>query len=202
MDLKETYNRIAEDWHRDHQQDDWWIKGTDKFISFLKPGNLVLDVGCGGGTKAKYLLNNGLRVMGIDFSEKMIEIAKKEVPRAEFLVMDLNDTEKLGYDFDGIFIQAVLLHIPKKEFEENLKRIVKKLKNNGYIYIAVKERRPEGLEEEIRAENDYGYPYERFFSYFTTDEIYSCLHNIGCVPIFSEITPSGNTRWIQVIAKK
>ncbi len=78
MDLKDTYNKIAEDWHKDHTQDDWWVDGTLKFISLVGVGKEVLDVGCGAGTKSKFLKENGLSVTGIDFSEKMIEIAKRE----------------------------------------------------------------------------------------------------------------------------
>ena len=89
MNLKETYDKIAEDWHSDHKKDDWWIEGTDKFISYLSKGDLVLDVGCAGGIKSKYLMQKGLNVVGIDFSEKMIEIAKREFPNGEFLVKDL-----------------------------------------------------------------------------------------------------------------
>jgi len=89
MNLKETYDKIAEDWHSDHKKDDWWIEETDKFISYLSKGDLVLDVGCAGGIKSKYLMQKGLNVVGIDFSEKMIEIAKREFPNGEFLVKDL-----------------------------------------------------------------------------------------------------------------
>ena len=140
MSLKETYNKIAESWHQDHQSDDWWVEGTNTFISFLKKGELVLDVGCGAGTKSKYLLKNGLQVIGIDFSEKMIEIARKEIPQGKFFVMDINDVDKLRENFDGIFMQAVLLHVPKKEVESVLKKAVVKLKVGGYLYIAVKEK--------------------------------------------------------------
>ena len=78
MDLKSTYNLIAEDWDRDHLQDDWWIAGTNTFMSFLRPGVHILDAGCAGGIKAEALI-------GI-----------KEV-------------------FDAVFLQAVLLHFPKKD---------------------------------------------------------------------------------------
>lgn len=55
MDLKSTYNLIAEDWDRDHLQDDWWIAGTNTFMSFLRPGVHILDAGCAGGIKAEAL---------------------------------------------------------------------------------------------------------------------------------------------------
>lgn len=202
MDLKQTYNRIAEDWHQDHQADDWWVKGTDKFISFLKPGNLVLDVGCAGGIKSKHFLKNGLQVVGIDFSEKMIEIAQRELPGEKFLVLDLKDVDKLEYLFDGIFMQAVLLHIPKKEVADDLRKVTEKLKKGGYLYIAVKEKKPQGQEEEIKIESDYSYSYERFFSYFTVDEIELYLHNLGLEIVFFKVDSSGSTNWIQVIGRK
>lgn len=202
MNLKETYNLIASDWHQDHAHDDWWIGGTDKFISFLQAGDLVLDVGCGAGTKAKYLIEHGLQVVGIDFSEKMIEIAKREVPSGRFSILDLHEVGKLENFFDGIFMQAVLLHVPKKEAGECVKKVVERLKSGGFLYVAVKEVKPERAEEEVKTEEDYGYPYERFFSYFTSDEIESYLLGAGLEVVYTEIKPSGKTYWIQVIGKK
>jgi len=202
MDLKEAYNKIAEDWYQDHKQGTWWTEGTDKFISFLKQGSLVLDVGCGGGTKSQYMINKGLKVIGIDFSEKMIEIAKREVPKNKFLVMDMQDIGKLEKNFDGIFLQAVLLHIKKKAVKGVLQKLLEKLKKGGYVYVAVKEIGPKGVVEKIKTEEDYGYPYERFFSYFTLDEIRGYLEKLGIKVIYEDITPQGNIRWIQVIGQK
>ena len=108
MDLRETYNKIAEDWHKAHKQNNWWVEGTDKFASFLKPNSLVLDAGCGAGTESKYLIKKGLKIFGIDFSDKLIEIAKREVPSGKFFVMDLNEADRLKERFDGIFIQYLL----------------------------------------------------------------------------------------------
>src|SRR3989338_1085130 len=137
MDLKNTYNKIGDDWFRDHALDNWWHKGAGTFISFLKPGTKVLDVGCGPGHASKYLVQKGLKVFGFDFSEKMIEIAIREVPKSKFLVMDLNDIEKLEETFDGIYAKAVLLHVPKKEILVVMKKITSKLKPSGYFYVAV-----------------------------------------------------------------
>lgn len=179
MNLKETYNRIAEDWTREHSQDDWWMPGVNKFISFLKPGSFVLDIGCASGHKAKYLISKGLKVTGIDFSEKMIEIIKREIPGYDFFVMDMKNLDDLKGNFDGIFAQNVLLHVSKKEVLKVLKTWLGKLRNSGYIYLSLKEKREDGPEEEVAKENDYGYDYERFFSYFTLDEIESYFKELN-----------------------
>ncbi len=96
MNLKATYNRIAADWHQDHQRDDWWVDGTKAFCSYLPTDTTVLDVGCGSGQKAKFLTEQGLRVTGVDFSQTMIEIARREVPAAAFQILDIRNLDALG----------------------------------------------------------------------------------------------------------
>lgn len=54
---------------------------------------LVVDLGCGGGLWAKELAEAGYRVLGIDVSGQMIEIARKRVPEAEFRVASLFETD-------------------------------------------------------------------------------------------------------------
>ena len=206
MNLKDTYNKISEEWHKDHQTDDWWKNGTDKFIVYVKSGGLVLDVGCGGGTKSKYLLEKGLKVIGIDLSDKMVEIAKREVPQGKFVAMDLAEVDSLEEMFDGIFMQAVLLHKNKKDAMGVLEKIVKKLNNGGCLYIAVKEKKPEGVDEEVKTDNDYGYEYERFFSYYSMDELRGYLEKLGLKIIFEENNPPSRSgresNWISIIGKK
>lgn len=202
MDLKETYNRIAEDWFKGHHGDDWWVEGADTFASLLTPGALVLDIGCGAGVKSKYLSDKGIKVVGADFSEKMIEIAKREVPAADFRVADIKNLNTIPETFDGVFAQAVLLHIPKDEAEKVVVGLANKLKKDGYLYIAVKEKWPDGKEEEVVKANDYGYEYERFFSYFTLPEVKKYLTDAGLQIRYENVSRAGRTNWIQVIAQK
>lgn len=202
MDLKKTYNQIAEDWFQEHKVVDWWQKGVDKFISYFRPDSYILDVGCGPGIASKYLVGKGFKVLGIDISEKMIEIARREAAEANFSVMDIKEIDRLRESFDGILAKAVFLHIPKKEITGIFRKLKSKLKAGGYFYVAVKEIKPGGPDEEIKKENDYGYRYERFFSYFTLEEIRSYFSGLEMRIVYESVTLSGNTRWIQVIAQK
>src|ERR687893_834526 len=47
---------------------------------------LVVDLGCGSGLWARELTKAHYRVLGIDISEPMIDIARRRVPEAEFWV--------------------------------------------------------------------------------------------------------------------
>lgn len=201
MNLKETYNKIAEDWHRTHQADDWWISGTEHFCALLPKRSLVLDVGCGGGVKSKYLIEKGMTVVGADLSENMVSIAKREVPQARFVALDARDIDTLPETFDGIFAQAVLLHIPKKEIVSLLKKFRGKIKEGGYLYVAVKEQRADKSEEEIKEMDDYGYPYELFFSYFMQSEMEQYFSDAGFEIISSTVIPSGRIKWIQIVGR-
>ncbi len=54
----------------------------------LRPGETVLDVGTGTGTGAYLALGEGRRIIGLDGAEGMLEIARGEVPEAEFIEAD------------------------------------------------------------------------------------------------------------------
>lgn len=203
MNLQETYNQIAEDWHQDHSGDDWWIEETEAFAALLRPGSRVLDAGCGGGTKTKYLTEKGFLVTGVDFSENLLAIAKREVPDARFQLLDLREIERLEEKFDGIFMQAVLLHFSKDEAANILQKIVSRLNPGGILYVSVKEKREgQTADEEVVKENDYGYEYERFFSYYSLREVQEYFEKNGLEILSSGVSYSGKTGWIQVTGKK
>jgi SAM-dependent methyltransferase len=56
-------------------------------------GGLVVDLGCGSGLWAKELIEAGYRVLGIDISEAMVELARRRAPEAEFRVGSLFEVE-------------------------------------------------------------------------------------------------------------
>lgn len=202
--LQATYNRIAKDWAREHKNDfqQWWMPITEKFASLFQKGDIILDVGCGPGTFSRALDELGLHVIGVDFSERMIAIARGNSPRGVFFIMDARNIGMMNVYFDGIFVHAVLLHFPKKEIREMLRIFRENLRPGGYLYLGVKERKPGQAEEEVKQEENYGYSYDRPFSYFTLDELRGILEDLGfssCSPTF---VVTNDTRWIQIIARK
>ena len=74
--------------------------------TILEAGNTVLELGCGDGSLAYWLVRKGLSYTGTDFAPGMIQAARartalNEVP-SRFFEMDLNHPD-LAKDFDCIF---------------------------------------------------------------------------------------------------
>jgi trans-aconitate methyltransferase len=201
--LRETYDKIAEDWARDHEADTWWRECTTRFASLLPQGARVLDAGCGSGQKARFFQDRGARVLGIDFSEKLLEIARQTATASDFRLLDLRDIRTLSEEFEGVFAQASLLHIPKAETFSVIEGMVSRLVPNGLLYLAVKAQLPGNPEEELVTENDYGYDYQRFFSYHTLDEMRAHVDRLGLALLHAEVSQApAKGAWMQIIARK
>lgn len=200
--LRDTYDRIAEDWHRAHGFDEWWVKGADTFLALLPAHGSILDVGCGSGTPAAYLARHGFEVLGVDFSEKLLAIAKREVPQAAFRQLAIEDLDTIEREFDGVFAQASLLHMEKARAGDTVRTMARRAKKGGHLYLAVKEEKPGRPVEEIKREDGYGYPFERFFSYFTMAELESYLREAGLDVVWQDRNPVGRAVWLQIIGQK
>lgn len=72
-----------------------------------RPGERVLDLGCGTGHLTAEIASKGASVVGIDHSAEMIDAARKAYPELEFHQMDATD---FSFDepFDAVFSNAVL----------------------------------------------------------------------------------------------
>jgi SAM-dependent methyltransferase len=75
----------------------------------VKPGDLVLDVGCGVGSFLRVVAERGARVFGLDASEALLELARERLPEADLRVGDMeampygHDTFDLVTGFNSFF---------------------------------------------------------------------------------------------------
>jgi len=77
----------------------------------LRPGMILLDVGCGTGQFSKYISANfdGVRVVGVNNSKEEVELARVDVgPNVQFI---LGDYQSLLPEYTGKFHRVVCLHI-------------------------------------------------------------------------------------------
>lgn len=72
-----------------------------------RPGETILDVGCGTGDLAAQIAASGAQVTGFDFSPDMIDAAKTKFPDIEFHVASASNFQFPG-TFDAVFSNATL----------------------------------------------------------------------------------------------
>ncbi len=70
----------------------------------------VLDIGCGNAQLYEYMKSSGLNVeyTGVDFSEKLLEAAKKNNPEATFIHDDVQTLDKINGQYDYVIYSHVI----------------------------------------------------------------------------------------------
>ena len=173
----------------------------EEFSKILSKKSSILDVGCGGGRDSKYFIKKGFNLTGIDMSHVFIDIAKEEVPTANFKVMDVLKLDFPTESFDAIWAQAVLLHLKRRDVSKALKNFNKVLKLGGYVYINVKKGKGEAYVKEKLSGG-----HERFYTYFSKKEVIGLMKNQGFKIIYSSLRPDPHGRkdvtWISVLGQK
>jgi 2-polyprenyl-3-methyl-5-hydroxy-6-metoxy-1,4-benzoquinol methylase len=103
--------------------------------------NSIVDVGCGDGRFTSELsqLFPNKRVVGIDYSEKAINLAKAMNPIIPFFTIDITK-EKHPEKFDVVVLMEVLEHIPLDEVNDFIKSISDLLFDEGLLFITVPHR--------------------------------------------------------------
>lgn len=137
---KKAWNNIAAKYEKYRPK---WLEEPsilfDYFCSKLIPGSYILDIGSGTGLPyAKSLTEHGFKVLGIDISEDMIEISKKNVPKAQFERISMTEINYYN-KFDGALSSFSMLMLNPIQFRDVAKRIIKAIKKNGLFYLSLNE---------------------------------------------------------------
>lgn len=110
----------------------------EKFVRGLEQGAEVLDLGSGSGVPYDlYLTQQGLRVTGIDISEKHIAMARNNVPSAQYILGDFLDHRFPSEQFDAVISLYALFHTPRDRHIQVIAEIARALKPNGRLLITV-----------------------------------------------------------------
>jgi trans-aconitate 2-methyltransferase len=110
-----------------------WRSG-EELLDLLdpKPGERILDLGCGTGHLTAQIAERGAEVVGIDSSVSMIAQARQNFPKLKFQLADARDF-RFDTPFNGIFSNAVLHWIRKAE--KPIESMALALKPEGRIAI-------------------------------------------------------------------
>ena len=165
----------------------------ERFISALS-GKRILDFGCGSGRDTKYFLDAGLDVSASDGSDELCRIAGEYtgITVKHMLFQELDETEK----YDGIWACSSILHLPKDELKDVLKKMVRALCDGGVIYTSFKYGTFEG-ERNGRYFTDFT---EETFKEFVRDTDDTAIEDYW---ITGDVRPGrGEEKWLNLILRK
>lgn len=77
------------------------------------PAGTVLDAACGTGRYAAHLAERGHRVVGVDSSPEMLDLARVRVPQGTFLLGDLHRVPLPDGAVDLVVSGLALAHVPR-----------------------------------------------------------------------------------------
>lgn len=192
--MPNPYDLIAEQWDADghafRQQ-----RYVDLILEGLGPGARVLDVGCGTGRPvAEYLVARGFRVVGLDSSEGMLEIARRAVPEAEFVAGDMAEAE-FGEGFAAAVAWDSLFHVPRGRHAEVFRKLHAALLPAGRLLLSSGGTGDEGFTSEMYGQNF-------FYSGFAPAETLALLGRAGFRVELCEVDDATSRGHIAVVARK
>jgi ubiquinone/menaquinone biosynthesis C-methylase UbiE len=105
------YERHAQAYDRDRGRGLFERSWLDRFRALMTPEATVLDLGCGMGEPiARYLIESGHHVTGIDGAPTLIDLCRARFPDHEWIVGDMRRID-LGRAFGGILAWDSFFHL-------------------------------------------------------------------------------------------
>ena len=137
MSIENAYNI----WARQYDTNVNRTRDLDKRCTIETLNNLVfknvLELGSGTGKNTEWLLNKAERIIGLDFSQEMLNKAKEKISdkRVTFKKADLTKDWKVENNFADLITSSLTLeHI--KNLDHIFFQANQKLKKNGLFFIS------------------------------------------------------------------
>jgi ubiquinone/menaquinone biosynthesis C-methylase UbiE len=132
------YDRIAEVDERH-----WWYRGMLAIECALlgdrlsRPGQTLLDVGCGTGGFLHWAAESGsfASVAGVDLGSSAVDFARRRVPEADLQVAPMRELPFASSSFDLVVTHDVLQHVHEREVAESLRELRRVLAPGGALLL-------------------------------------------------------------------
>lgn len=166
---KNSFNKLAQKYEDRFLNADLYNESFDTFYSYIEKQNAkIFDIACGPGNISRYLLkhNPDFKMIGVDIAPNMIELAKKNNPKAEFHVMDCRDILQINKVFDAAICGFGLPYISKEEASQMITDLSQLIVKDGYLYLSTMEDDYEKSDfKKSSTSEDMAYVYYHSFDY-------------------------------------
>ncbi|MFW6097842.1 MAG: class I SAM-dependent methyltransferase, partial [Chloroflexota bacterium] len=188
--VRESYNAIAVDYLAARSElpaaamaD---VRLLDEVVSRLAPGAWVLDAGCGAGEPVTRLLQERFRVVGVDFAETQLTLARRLTPNGAFVCQDLTALGFASACFDAVCSYYAIIHIPREEHKALFHGLRRLLKPGGLALLCLG---AEDLAQDF--EGDY-FGRAMHWSHFDAETNLQLLQACGLDIVWTKFVPDGH----------
>ena len=141
----DLYSRRARDFDADRTKTLFERPWLDAFLAHVPDRGAVLDLGCGSGEPiARYLIEQGRRVTGVDASPGLIALCRERFPTQDWRVADMRELD-LGRTFDGLIAWHSLIHLAPDEQPGMLGVFARHLRPGGVLLFTSGSERGETI---------------------------------------------------------
>ncbi|MCY3957531.1 MAG: class I SAM-dependent methyltransferase [Chloroflexi bacterium] len=147
----------------------------------------VLDLGCGAGIPIARSLAARHRVTGVDISQAMVDMARRNVPAGDFICADV---ASIGFDpssFDAVVAICSIFHLPREQQPALFQRLHRWLRPGGYLLCTLSHHNEAGY-----TEDDF-FGVTMYWSNYSLDEYLETLAGVG----FNVLETSSTARGIE-----
>src|SRR5262249_41725555 len=123
----------------------------------VRPGERILDVGCGDGYYDHQIAARGASVVGIDLRESAIALARRrnQTARTEFCVMDAEEMAFPAGCFDKVVSFCVIEHFARDQ--RVIEHVARVLKPSGWFVLSADSLSNQGVTAAERAAHQQRY---------------------------------------------
>ncbi|HEY8345257.1 MAG TPA: class I SAM-dependent methyltransferase [Bacillota bacterium] len=170
----EGYNQCANAFAEEFMDLGVFTEYVQEFSDLLREGASILDLGCGPGNIGRFLMsqNKAYKILGLDLSAEMLQLAEKHVPGGRFVSADLRYLS-LQDKFDAIVASFCIIHLEKSDAFHLLKKTFQLLNDGGYLYLSFMSGGKPGFERTSFSQE------EIYFNYFSPRRILKYLKRLG-----------------------
>lgn len=161
----------------------------------------IFEIGSADGANAKYIEKLGYEIIASDVAEDFINsIKSKGLKAIKFNILENEFNEK----YSAIFCWRVFVHFTKNDALKVLKKVYDILEKDGlFIFNAINRETRDVEEEWVDFPNEYHMEAERYYKYFSEQELNEIIISIGYkIHAFHKEGGENNNKWLVYVLQK
>ena len=168
-----------------------------ELLELAGPRAALLDLGCGAGQDARFLLARRHHVVGVDRAWPLLAHARRRSRRVPLVRCDMRSLPLRPGSFDAIWAAASLMHLPKPQTNALFRTLLMLVPVGGPLAATVAHGRSAGF---LRA----GWIPGRYFARWGKTELEQAVRRAGweAMILVAVVNRERKGRWLNLIARR